>query len=58
MKRINNWIIFSDISDHLPIYVIYTGKKNKIKKPKEYKFIRKIHHNTINKLRVVATSVL
>ena len=33
LKPINNGIIFSDISDHLPIYVIYTGKDN-IKKNK------------------------
>ena len=34
LKPINNGIIFSDLSDHLPIYVIYNGK-DKIKKTKK-----------------------
>ena len=51
MKQINNGIILNDISDNLPIYVIYTRKDEIKKKQKKYKFIRKINHNTINNLK-------
>ena len=52
LKQINNGIIFSDISDHLSVYVIYTLITDKLKKKQtKYKSIIKINHNTINKLK-------
>ena len=48
----SNGIIISDISDHLPIYVIYDNNNEKMKKYfKKYKFIRKINDKSNLKFR-------
>ena len=51
-KPIVNDIIISDVSDHLPIYVVYECETTNYKKNKlKYKYIRQINDTTINNLK-------
>ena len=51
-KPIVNDIIISDVSDHLPIYVVYEYETTNYKKNKlKYKYIRQINDTTIHHLK-------
>ena len=53
-KPIHNNIIISDVSDHLPICIIYDVNytQNKLINKGKYKYIRKINVNTISSFRI------
>ena len=50
-KPVSNGIVFSDISDHLPIFVIYDISNKSNTKHNTYKYIRKLNGHTIHKFK-------
>ena len=47
-KPVSNGIVFSDICDHLPIFVIYDISNKSNTKHNTYKYIRKLNNHTIH----------